>query len=131
MAESNASGTMRRAAGIVGSGGLAALVVEHGIGGLFYAFFEVLIGMLYNMGDTFLAPFMALYDGVARFVNMTITSGLQIIEAGGAESARAIQGWGIIGYAAGIAAFLAGLALIVLLLRRSEWRPWNIITGMR
>jgi len=105
------------------------LVKDYGVGGLFYAVFEVLIGFVYDLGDTFLAPFMALYGGVATFVEETILSGLQIIDAGGATSAEAVEGFGILGYAVGIAAFVAGLAIVVWLLRRSEWRPWNIITG--
>jgi hypothetical protein len=131
MAKSKAGKTMMQAAGIVGSGGLGLLVKDYGIGGLFYAIFEVLIGLVYSLGDTILAPFLALYGGVATFVEQTILSGLQIIDAGGATSAEAVTSWGILGYAAGIAAFLAGLVLVVALLRRSEWRPWNVITGRR
>lgn len=126
---SDASSTMRTAAGIVGSGGLAGLVVEHGVGGTIYAFFEVLIGMIYNLGDTFLAPFIAMYDGIATFVDTTIMSGLEIIDAGGSTSAGAVTEWGIFAWIVGIGVFMVGAALVVLFLRQSEWRPWNIIAG--
>lgn len=126
---SDASSTMRTAAGIVGSGGLAALVTEYGIGGIFYAFFEVIIGMIYNLGDTILAPFIAFYEGIAGFVDRTILAGLDIIDAGGQTSAGAVAEWGIFAYVVGIAVFMVGMAVVVLFLRRTEWRPWNIIVG--
>lgn len=128
---SKASQTMKRASAIVGSGGLAVLVKDHGIGGLFYAFFEVAIAMVYSLGDTFLAPFMALYSGVAGFVDRTILAGLEIIDAGGQTSAQAVTEWGIVAYIVGIAVFLGGFALVVWFVRRSEWRPWNVFTGRR
>lgn len=132
----DANQTMRRASGIVASGGLGALVVEYGVGGTFYAVFEVFIAMIYNLGDNFLAPFMALYGGVADFVNATIVSGIRIIQAGGRNSAESITTgyWAQLGpltYALGIVSFLLGLYVVIWFMRRSEWRPWNIITGLR
>lgn len=96
---------------------------------MLYAIFEVAIGMVYSLGDTVLAPFMAFYEGVAGFVDRTITSGLDIIDAGGAASAQSVAEWGIFAYVVGIAIFLVGMALVVLFLRQTEWRPWHIITG--
>ncbi len=127
---------MRRASGIVASGGLGALIVEHGIGGTFYALFEIIIAGMYSFGDALLAPFRSLYTGVSQFVEITILSGLRIIEAGANNAARSITTgyWAQLGpltYALGIASFIAGLAIVVWFLRRTEWRPWHVLTGIR
>lgn len=114
-----------------------AHVAEHGIGGLIYAWFYQATNIVLNFGAMILAPFQAIAQGVAGFISSTFGITGFIVEESGKETAMSITGdgaWAIFGpgtFTIGVAASVGGIAVLLLFVRRTDWRPWKLLMGGR
>ncbi|WP_276298806.1 hypothetical protein [Halorussus lipolyticus] len=135
-AETDAGRTMKTAAGIVSTAGLAGLVKEYGIGGVLYQLFESFIGAIDSAGLVFLAPFRAFGKGLGELVDAVVTSPIQIIAESADYTAFSITGgrYGFFGpatFAVGVLAVIAGLWVFTEAIRRMELSPLRLFRGLR
>ncbi|WP_128478344.1 hypothetical protein [Halorussus pelagicus] len=135
-AQADSARTMKTAAGIVSTAGLAGLVKNYGIGGVLYELFDTLIGAIDSTGMVFLAPFRAFSSGLGELVDAVVTSPIQIVVAGAENSAESLTtgqcsqlGPGT--FALGVLSVLAGLWVFTMFLRRIELSPLRLFTGRR
>lgn len=126
----------REAAGAVDRLGLAGFVKSYGLGGIFLALTYAIINAITQFGATITAPFRALGRGLARLVEGTLFTSVDIVGASGTQTAYAITegAWSFFGpltFAVGVFAVMAGLYVLIEGIRRLELRPWRLYKGMR
>jgi len=99
-----------------------------------YQLFLSIIDAIQGVGGTFLAPLSAFSDGLARVVAAVFPARI-INEAADFTAFSITQGrWNFFGpltFAVGIAAVLLGLGLFVLVARRINFSPLDILYGNR
>jgi len=135
-AQTDSARTMKTAAGIVSTAGLAGLVKNYGIGGILYELFDTAIGAIDSAGLVFLAPFRSFASGLGELVDAIVTSPIQIVAKSAEHSAFSItQGrydfFGPATFAVGVAAVIAGLWVFTWTIRRMELSPLRLFRGLR
>ena len=133
-AQADSARTMKTAAGIVSTAGLAGLVKNYGIGGVLYELFDTAIGAIDSAGMMFLAPFRAFSGGMGELVDAIVTSPIQIIAESADYTAFSITGgrYGFFGpatFAVGVVSVLGGLLVFTEFIRRMELSPLRLFRG--
>jgi len=124
MADDNPRATAKTAAGIVSTVGLVGLVEQYGIGGILYATFIEIIGVIQSAGETITAPFRAFGGGLANVIEAVFPA--RIMRRAADFTAFTItQGeWAIFGpltFVVGVIATMLGIWVFMRFLRRMDF----------
>ena len=136
MSNAEARRTAKQAAGIVSTVGLAGLVKQYGIGGVFYQLFLSIIGAIDSAGTLFLAPFRAFGRGLGELVEAIVESPISIIEQSADYTAFSITYgewgfWGPLTFGVGVLSVMIGLWVFTKTIRRIELSPLRLFRGLR
>jgi len=111
------------------SGGLTAFIRDYGIGGILFAIFINVIGIIDSAGDLLLAPFRALAAGLVALVDGTLGSAVDVIVAGSEQTVEALgQGAteliGPFAFPLAVAIAMLGVFAFVFFVARLEFSPF-------
>ena len=118
------------------AGGLQQFVEEVGVAGILYAVFREIIAAISAAGDTIMAPWRALADGLAGLVSTVFGAPLSIIGAGGETAASSftsgLAAWlGPLAFPAAIASFMLGVYVFMWFIGRIGFSPLQFVRNIR
>lgn len=118
------------------AGGLQQFVEEVGVAGILYAVFLEIIAAISAAGDTIMAPWRALADGLEGLVSTVFGAPLSIIGAGGETAATSftdgLAAWlGPLAFPAAIASFMLGVYVFMWFAGRIGFSPLQFVRNIR
>lgn len=108
-------------------------LLQAGFGTVFLAWVLAVADIMGSLFATLFLPIQMLFEGLGRFIEGTVFSGLEVIDAGAAASARSFtEGigafFGPFAFPAGVASVVIALLIVNWWWNRVDFAPWGIIT---